>query len=505
MMMRAGTLLSTTLLCGLLSTTAVQAQVSGADVWQGWKDVATSSGQTVTSGSEETSGGELVVRGITFTSTEPDVTVTGTLDEARFRDLGDGTVEVTMSPSYPLTIDTKNDEGAAVRVELAVTQTNLRMLVGGTPGQMTYDLTSDAIGIATNAVTEAGAPLPVSFSVVANAVGGRYVVNRTAPDAIDLESTFNAGDIKVSVAARDDEAQSDLTLEAGVAQVAAVTSGSFGAVMDMAKLSEALKAGFATDAALTFGPLSYTMNITDAQGPTAIRGKSDGGSFGLVIDRSKVAYKGGGTGVEAIITSAQIPFPEVAIRYAQSAVDFLMPLSAGAEPQRFGLTTRLIDLTVSEEVWALFDPAGSLPRDPATLIVETSGTAVLDVDLTDEAAMSALGEVPPGKLMSFDLAALQLKLAGADLTGNGALTFDNSDLVTFDGLPVPTGTINLMLAGGNALLDKLIALGYVQQEQALQARMMMGMFARPGAAPDTLTSTLEFRDKGVFVNGMQVK
>jgi len=37
------------------------------------------------------------------------------------------------------------------------------------------------------------------------------------------------------------------------------------------------------------------------------------------------------------------------------------------------------------------------------------------------------------------------------------------------------------------------------------ARMMMGMFARPGDGPDTLTSTLEFKDKCFFANGMRLQ
>jgi hypothetical protein len=112
---------------------------------------------------------------------------------------------------------------------------------------------------------------------------------------------------------------------------------------------------------------------------------------------------------------------------------------------------------------------------------------------------------PPGALESLDIPALQLTIGGAELTGNGSLTFDNTDLTTFQGMPAPTGVINLALSGGNGLLDKLIALGLVPEDQAMGARMMMGMFARPGTEPDTLTSTLEFKDKGFFANGMQLQ
>ena len=503
--MRGQRLVGVTILCGLLSTTALHAEVSSDEVWQAMKDMVASTGQTVSTLSEERSGDALVVKGMTFTSTQPEVTVTGTLDEISFRDVGDGTVEVTMSPTYPIHAEAKNDAGEPVTIDVAVTQTNLRMLVGGSPEAMTYDFTSDAVSVATTNVTEAGAPLPVNVNVVASGAGGRYALTRRDGTLMDLESSFNAGDIKISIAAKDDAQNSDLTLDASVSQFAAVTKGSFGPMLDMAKLIDALNAGFATDVAMTFGPLSYTMNIVDAQGPTSIRGKSDGGSFGVVIDKSKVAYRGGSKAVEAIITSSQIPFPEVAIRYAESVVDFVMPVAAAPEAQPFALTTKLIDLTVSDEIWGLFDPLATLPRDPATLIVETKGTAVLDVNVMDEAAMAQLGGQPPGKIMSFDLDALQLKIAGADLTGNGALTFDNTDLTTFPGMPAPTGKIDLMLVGGNALLDKLIALGYVPEDQAMGVRMMLGMFARPGTAPDTLTSTLEFKDKGFFANGMQLQ
>jgi hypothetical protein len=108
-------------------------------------------------------------------------------------------------------------------------------------------------------------------------------------------------------------------------------------------------------------------------------------------------------------------------------------------------------------------------------------------------------------LNSFDLSALLVRFVGAELSGNGALTFDNNDLTTFNGMPAPTGQINLKLLGANALIDNLIAMGLLPEDQAMGARMMMGMFARPGTEPDSLTSTLEFKDGGFFANGMRLQ
>ena len=153
----------------------------------------------------------------------------------------------------------------------------------------------------------------------------------------------------------------------------------------------------------------------------------------------------------------------------------------------------------------MFDPAGSLPHDPATLIIDTKGKARLTVDITDEAQSAALGDAPPGELHALELTELKAKIAGAELTGAGALTFDNSDTTTFGGLPLPTGRIDLKLVGANALLDKLIAMGLIPEDQAMGFRMMAGMFTTVAEGTDTLTSTLEFKEKGFFANGQRLQ
>ncbi|QYK42054.1 MAG: DUF2125 domain-containing protein [Paracoccaceae bacterium] len=490
-------------LCTLLSTTALHAQVTPEQVWQNWKDLATGYGQTVSTGSESRQGDTLVITGMTMEQADGDVAVTGTIDEVRFRDLGNGTVEVTMSPTYPLTMNTVNAEGEDVEVGIEIAQDNLSMIAGGTPDNTTYDFTADSMVVSTTSVIEAGEALPVKFNLALEGAGGKYVVNRKPGDVIDLTSGVTAGNMVLTVAMTDPAEGTDVQINATVAQLSATSSGTFGSMMDMEKLSDALNAGFAVDVALSYGPIAYDMNVTEDSGPTSIRGKTDGGSLALAMDRTKLAYKGGARAVEVLISSAQIPFPEVAIRYAETAFDLLMPISKGDAPQEYRLGATLRDLTVSDEIWAMFDPMQNLSRDPATLVIDARGTATLSVDIMDEEAMNS--GMPPGTLDSFDLPALQLKIAGAELTGNGALTFDNTDLVSFDGVPAPTGTVNLALSGGNALLDKLVAMGLVPDEQAMGARMMMGMFARPGTEPDTLTSTLEFKDKGFFANGMRLK
>jgi hypothetical protein len=108
----------------------------------------------------------------------------------------------------------------------------------------------------------------------------------------------------------------------------------------------------------------------------------------------------------------------------------------------------------------------------------------------------------PAQLEALTVNELRLAVAGALLTGGGAFTFDNADTTTFDGMPAPDGTINLSLKGGNALLDTLVSMGLVPQDQAMMARMMTGMIARPGAEADELVSEITVRPDGtILANG----
>jgi len=53
----------------------------------------------------------------------------------------------------------------------------------------------------------------------------------------------------------------------------------------------------------------------------------------------------------------------------------------------------------------------------------------------------------------------------------------------------------------NKLIDNLIAMGLLPEDQAMGARMMLGIFTRPGTGPDEVTSVIEFKDGGLFANG----
>ena len=107
----------------------------------------------------------------------------------------------------------------------------------------------------------------------------------------------------------------------------------------------------------------------------------------------------------------------------------------------------------------------------------------------------------PGQVISATLNELRLNIAGAELTGDGDFTFNNDFAI-----PVPSGVVNMMLVGGNGLLDTLVGMGLIPEDQAMGARMMMGLFARPGDGDDTLVSTIEVKEDGsVLANGQRIR
>ena len=207
------------------------------------------------------------------------------------------------------------------------------------------------------------------------------------------------------------------------------------------------------------------------------------------------------------MSGGDIPLPiEVAMK--QWGFDLLMPISKSDDEQDFALQANISDFSMSDLLWGLADPTSALPHDPATVAFDIAGKAKLFFDLLDEEQMLAAstGAALPGELNVLQLNSLIVKAAGAELTGDGDFTFDNSDLTTFPGVPAPTGTIDLKLTGLNGLLDTLVAMGMMPEDQVMGMRMMMGMFAVVGEGEDTLTSKIEVSGDGqIKANGQRIQ
>ena len=506
---------TTTALAAVLLSSPAWA-VTPAEVWQSWQDMATSYGQTLTSESVEEGDDGITVSGLTMTQEQDGVKSEMIISEITFTDNGDGTVDVSMPEVIPLTVTTPPAEGetSPTTVTISITQTDLSMTASGEAGAVGYDIASSETAIKLDKIEGVKAE---AIDLVAEAklsdVEGSYSVEGTGADAA-LSYEASAASMNVTVSGKDPDPSpsadgtatgpTDLNLAVSMADLSISGEGTPINTAMMEDFAKALADGADSQGEVSAGATTMVFDVVEAGKATHMEmsGASTGLSFGLGPDG--FGYGASAKDVKMMVKGDDIPFPQVDVAYAEAAFDLQLPVVKKDTPQDFVLLSKLVDFTISDEIWAMFDPTGQLPRDPATIVIDTKGTATVTADIMDPAAMETM-QTPPGEINSFDVTELRAKVAGAELTGAGAFTFDNTDLVTFGGVPAPTGKLELKLTGGNALLDKLVAMGMFAEDEAMGFRMMLGMFANTAPDKDEMTSTLEFKDKGFYANGQRLQ
>jgi hypothetical protein len=275
---------------------------------------------------------------------------------------------------------------------------------------------------------------------------------------------------------------------------------------DPEEMMALMAAGASTAVKMTHGAQVFNIDFQDRSGAFAASGTAETGLLDVAVSNEAISYALGTTELDFTMSGADIPLPEISASIGEIGFSVLVPASASEEPKDYALNITLSDLSVSDMIWGMIDPAAQLPRTPATLIIDAVGTASLLFDLFNPESMMALEADLPVELETLNINQIVLDIAGAALTGNGAFTFDNTDLTTFDGMPAPTGSIDLKLVGANALIDKLVGMGLLPEEQAMMGRMMMGMFARP-EGEDTLTSKIEINgaEGSISANGQRLQ
>lgn len=498
------TVFGATTLSAVLLGSAAFADVTPEQVWQDWQNISASVGQTVTAAEEERQGDVLIVSGVSITQTAPDSTVSGTIEELRFRETGDGSVEITMSPEYPINMVVTPPEGEPYELDMVLRQQGLVMIATGVPERVDYDYSADEITLAMQNVpvgdTEAeGEPARAEVNMTLRNMTGDY---RMAEDG-QMSSDLAASALSFTLNGSGLEGGADMSVTAEDVEIESTFSNLD--MTGMETLSAAVREGTTMNVVLRYGAGAYDFTVVDEGGSTSdMTGGAGSGSLGFSIDESGLSYTASSMDTRFNLSSSAMMFPEIAATVAETGTRLIMPLLQGDAPQDFTFATRLVDLVVNDEIWDMLDPERVLPRTPASMIIDTAGTATLLADLDDEAAMAS--DETPVELNSLTINEFRLAAGGADLSGTGAFTFDNTDTDTYDGMPKPIGTLDLQLIGGHTLLDALVQLGFLPQDQAMGARMMMGLFTRPGADDNTLISTIEAREDGsIYANGQRIQ
>lgn len=477
------------------------AQMTPEDVWQNWQDAAASGGYAIDGASVARDGDTLTITGAAFGFDDgAGGTISVPISPIAMTDRGDGTVGITLPETIALT-SPPAPTGETLAITLGIP--GFETVASGTPAAVAYASTMPS---ATIDIDVTGGPATADM-VLAIAGGAVQTTYTTEGERMAVSGDFTADSMTLDGDFADAEAGSSGNVALSLAALSSRIAGNLFDPGDTQDLGPALQGGLAFNSGVDFGAMSLVVDGTDAMGPSRLAFDAGSGKTGFGVSASGFNYAVGLNGATVAFSGAGIPLPEVRLGVGEILVSLLMPLIASPEPADFDLVTRLVDLTLADDLWGMIDPTARFPRDPATLIIDATGKATLTTSLVDETAMTALGDAPPGTVDSLNLNALQLTVGGANLTGDGALTFDNTDLETYGGVPAPTGTINLSATGVNGLIDTLVGMGMIPEDQAMGARMMLSMFAN--VAPDgsdSMTSVIEFAEGGgLFVNGQQLQ
>jgi hypothetical protein len=493
---------ATALAC-VFSASAGFADVTGQEVWNDWKSYLQDFGYTV-SGAESRSGDTLTIADLVMSMDTPetDGRVTMTMPELTFTDQGDGTVAVGLPETSSMEVTAQSPEGDAFDMTIDMTMTGMSTIVSGAPDNMTYSYTAASIGMALADLNADGdLPDEFTFGLTLNNLIGQSSMK--IGEMREVAQTISAQGLSYDL--RIAETSEDVTF--------LVNGGADGLQFDgtsvipigvnMEDASALLKSGFKMEGTVRQNSAQAKMSFVEGDDSMTIDSSTGSGEVELAFSDAGFKYIGGGSDIAVNVVGGEIPFP-VAIQLAEAGYEFQMPLAASDAEQDFALGLTFGGLSVPDMLWNIFDPSAILPRDPATVSFALNGKTRLFQDLMDPTLEP--GDDFPGELTALTLSDLVVEVAGAELTGSGDFTFDNSDVESFDGLPRPQGAVDFRLLGGNGLLDKIIQMGFISQDDAMGARMMMGIFATPGPSEDELNSRIEVNEAGhVLANGQRLR
>ena len=508
----------------LLSSTILHAQVTAPQVWEDWQATLTAGGAAdVTIGAEDYAGGVLTISDLAFTMAEDDATIAVTLPQLVLTEQSDGSVAITMAERMPVHVTTRAEEDdAPTEVHLEAEQPGLAITATGTRDALHYALDVPLFALNLLSLDVEGRDYEAAGRFAITGITGDYA-STTAAELIDVDYDIAAASSDFTL----DLTEVDTTAKP-VRNIALSITGSVAAPQSAAVMSlpegaaglddaAALAAGFTLDGSQSAGATSVTFTVSE-------NGSVTEGSFDA--EATTATAKAGGvdmsygmemTGLAFALSGGEMPFP-LNFTAARVGVDVAMPIAVADAPSPFALDIDLADLALNEEVWALFDPNKTIPRDPATLRVDLGGLAsVADPDAPRAApaapqskpgmtapAAAADDDMPfPALVHSLDINDITIAFGGAKIAATGALTFDPTDWAG-ENVPMPVGTINLGLNGLNGLAQKLSALGLIPADQVMMGMMMLGMFTVP-TGDDEMTSEIEFtEDGGITANGQPV-
>jgi len=435
--------------------------------------------QGVTVGSRDVSGDTVRLTDVGYKIDNDEVLVDVTAAWIEFKDLGGDSVAISFSPMVGNLTGKKEPGG----LNFTMANEGLVYIASGTPDARSYDIKAQSVSLDMELVD--GPPEMEDFDIklVMSDIDGDTLLSGGPSGKADMTMRFGSMALDYLVAA--DEMKADQGDIVNEETAESLFTGERAMALTMATQAYTAKGDMRT-------PDGQTFNLDSSAASTNSLIALGGGKIDYDVTANDVTYN---------IASNAMPIPPVDLSMSEFGMRFAMPMGVAGTEGPLGMRMTFRDLLVSEGVWAMVDPGQVLPRDPATLNIDVSGNAKTLVNFTNPEALAALAGRPPIEVSDVAITDVTLKVAGAELLASGAATLDNSGPI-----PVPDGKVTASLRGANGLIDKLMQLGLISAQEAMPARMMMGMFAVPGDGPDHLESEILFQPDGrILANGIPIR
>lgn len=479
---------------------AAVADISAGDVWARWQEQLSIYGESeMTIGGVTQSGNSLTVSGIELRAQEDGGASSVRIPQIVFVERGDGTVTITLPPQIMIGF-TQDDALGENQIDMALQSVNASILVSGTPDAMVYDFAADRITLSASEIVENGKVIPADILVNANGLSGQS--RQSSGEMRDLSTTFTARSVDLLIGIDDGSSRIDLsgsTASVSATSEARLPAGTSGSVQDLREFGGYLRASYESGAG------TFVLAVKEDGASTNIVVGSAGNRLDMTIAAESISMGSQSADVTIGLSGDTMPFP-IALSAKSLGQSFTFPVLSTDQPMPMGMTLDVGDLSLDDQIWSMLDPFGAVPHEPLTLKYTIEGTARLRHDLDATNFDDRIGEAEnPFELHSANISGLVLAFAGASLTGEGAFTFDNSDTMTFPGMPRPQGRARIEAIGINTMFDRLATVGLLPEEQLMGFRMMLGMFADV-VGDDHLASEIEITPAGqILLNGQRLR
>lgn len=419
----------------------------------------------------------------------------------------DGTVTITYPSPMNLSVAGGAKNEGSFTAQFTMTHDGYTIVASGEPGNIEYASNGQNLRFEAGDITMEGDPslagatvdgfLTLDSWVGTSRITEGNIISYTAASTTGestADFTFTVQDVVSNTA------QTTLPLTSNVA-LSLPVGGS-----DVMNLSAAMRNGLSVLVESTGLGSASTSSVTLNGEPMNNQATTTGPQAATMRLDEDGAFISGEASAFDITMYEPLMFPgDISFGVEKITGTYDIPLNASEDPQDFRIETTLAGISIADTIWDLFDPSAMLPRDPADISFDITGMGTNGTDLLDIMGLGQMARPPAIEVDEVTIENLRIAAVGAEVTAEGAMTFDWTDFQTIPGIARPEGQVTVNLNGVNGLMDTLATMGLIPEEDLMMPRMMMGMFSTP-VGDDMLETVLEVNSEGhVLANGQRLQ